>query len=108
MIEAKNLLNSFFQDGVEKYDFNEAERTGASPFFLQESRILKPSKKDYLLIRKWLHRIKESSVAQYGEGKQFFLYNALLIVLAAMELCVDDSRMESWEADPFLQFLNKK
>jgi len=45
MIEAKNLLNSFFQDGVEKYDFQEAERVGAKPFFFARKSHFKTLKK---------------------------------------------------------------
>ena len=106
--EAENLLNSFFGD-VEKFDFNDSERTGSKiPLYLSKNRILKPSKNDYIMVRKWIRTITDNTMAKYGQGNSFVVYNALLMVLAVMELCIDDAKMEDWQADPILQFLNLK
>lgn len=104
----KILLDNFFQGDLEKFDFNQCVRTGGQqPLYFSEERILNPSKTDYIAVKKFIRSIIDNTLAKYGEGSSFVVYNALLMVLAAMELCIDDAKMEEWEADPALQLLNK-
>lgn len=106
--KAKILLDNFFQNKLEKFDFNQCFRTGCDkPKYFSETEILKPSKEDYIMVRKFIRTIADNTLAKYGEGSSFVVYNALLMVLAAMELCIDDAKMEEWQADPALQFLNQ-
>jgi len=107
--KAKSLLDNFFGlDQFEKYDFNEAERTKAPmPRYFKLKDILNPSPSTYILFRKWIRVITEGTLAKYGEGSSFKLYNSLLMVLAALELNITDSKIEVWEGKyPILAMLN--
>jgi hypothetical protein len=100
------MLDGFFGN-VETFDFNRSKETeAANPFFFSEARILQPSKKDYIFAKKWIRQLSDDTLAKYGEGRSFTTYNALLVIIAAMELCIDDVKMEEWQSDPVLQFLN--
>lgn len=104
---AIHLLKSYFGD-VEKYDFNDSQRTGAkNSFFLTVKDIIYPSIGLYITIRKWI-KIMSDSTDVYGDNEGSSLrYNSLLTVWAAMELCISDKKMEEWEGrSPILTILN--
>lgn len=115
--EAKKLLGIYWHDEnghyskekFEAHDFNESERTKCDRKFLfKETDILNPSKSTYITVRRWIKAIKENTLAAYGEGSSVTRYNCLLMVLAAIELCVTDTQMELWESDPTVQLLNRE
>lgn len=107
--EATILLESFFgkeedDGGLEKYDFNDSLRSKGTPFFASKKRILNPSKNDYIFWRKWRRALSDAGL---HHEPNFIKWNVIQIVIMAMELVIDPVKMEEWEGEPILQYLNQ-
>jgi len=97
-----DLLESYFGKNF-KYDFNDSQRTGAAPYFLEEKDVLNPNKETYIALKKAVKALEWTS---YKLNGAFLHYNSLLMILAAITDCIPVSTMEEWESDPRIAIIN--